>query len=95
MKKECIECKNTEKLYKLENGEYVCIDCLNKLAKEQNEIKEEIVGYLKEFYNIYSPSAQAKTLQSIAICILFENGLLDKETENKIKEMAKEMNEIE
>lgn len=94
-KKECIQCKSTKKLYNLENGNYVCINCLNELAKKQNEIKNHLKKYLSEEYDINNPYSQCKTLQSIIYDILMENNLLTDDIKNKIIDKAKEMKELE
>jgi hypothetical protein len=91
----CLQCKSTEKLYNLENGKFVCLKCLNKLAQEQNKIKKQIQKYLEKDFGIEKPYTQCKTLQSIIFDILMENGLLPREVEDKIIEKAKEMIEIE
>lgn len=93
--KECLQCKSKEKLYKLENNKYVCINCLNKLAQKQNKIKIQIQKYLKEEYNIDKPYTQCKTLQSIIYDILMENNLLPENIKNEIINKAKEMMELE
>ena len=93
--KECLQCKSKEKLYKLENNKYVCINCLNELAQEQNKIKIQIQKYLKEEYNIDKPYTQCKTLQSIIYDILMENNLLPENIKNEIINKAKEMMERE
>ncbi len=93
--KQCLQCKSKEKLYKLENDKYVCINCLNKLAQEQNKIKIQIQKYLKEEYNIDKPYTQCKTLQSIIYDILMENNLLPENIKNEIINKAKEMMELE
>lgn len=93
--KECLQCKSKEKLYKLENNKYVCINCLNELAQEQNKIKIQIQKYLKEEYNIDKPYTQCKTLQSIIYDILMENNLLPENIKNEIINKAKEMMELE
>lgn len=93
--KECLQCKSKEKLYELENHKYVCINCLNKLAQEQNKIKKQIQKYLEYEYNITKPYTQCKTLQSIIYDILMKNKLLPKEIENEIMEKAKEMMKLE
>ena len=89
--RKCIECGSTEHLIELESGKYGCIDCLNKLGQEQDEIYNHITNYLVENFNITNPATQAKTLQSIAFIILMENGLLDPKIEADIKEKAKQM----
>lgn len=93
--KECLQCKSKEKLYKLENNKYVCINCLNELSQEQNKIKIQIQKYLKEEYNIDKPYTQCKTLQSIIYDILMENNLLPENIKNEIINKAKEMMELE
>lgn len=93
--KGCLQCKSKEKLYKLENNKYVCINCLNELAQEQNKIKIQIQKYLKEEYNIDKPYTQCKTLQSIIYDILMENNLLPENIKNEIINKAKEMMELE
>lgn len=93
--KQCLQCKSKEKLYKLENDKYVCINCLNKLAQEQNKIKIQIQKYLKEEYNIDKPYTQCKILQSIIYDILMENNLLPENIKNEIINKAKEMMELE
>lgn len=93
--KKCLQCKSKEKLYKLENNKYVCINCLNELAQEQNKIKIQIQKYLKEEYNIDKPYTQCKTLQSIIYDILMENNLLPENIKNEIINKAKEMMELE
>lgn len=93
--KECLQCKSKEKLYKLENNKYVCINCLNELAQEQNKIKIQIQKYLKEEYNIDKPYTQCKTLQSIIYDILMENNLLPENIKNEIINKAKEMMKLE
>ena len=45
--KKCIQCGQDEKLYKLDSGEYVCKDCLDIIEREQKEMKECILNYLK------------------------------------------------
>lgn len=94
-KKECLQCGDNKKLYKINNNKYACINCLNKLANEQNKIKEHLQEYLLKEYNIKNPYTQCKTLQSIIYIILLENNLLDEHTKNKIIKIAKEMEKIE
>ena len=82
--KKCIQCGQNEKLYKLDSGEYVCKDCLDIIRREQKEMKECILNYLNEDWQIINPETQAKVLEAIALEIRIENKIIDEE---KMKEI--------
>lgn len=90
--KKCIECGSTDKLLQLQNGYYACKNCLDTLGKEQREIQEYITNYISENFQINNPETQAKTLEAIAKCIRYNNGLL---SEKEIEEINKEKERME
>lgn len=89
--RKCIECGSTEHLIKLESGKYGCMDCLNELSKEQNQIKVDIIDYLEADYKMTNPLHQANCLKAIAQTILYENNLLDKTEVEAIKKAYDKM----
>lgn len=89
--KKCYECGNTENLIKLQSGIFCCLDCLDNIGKEQEEIKNYIQDYLKENFQIENPNTQIKTLQSIIAMIKLENGLYTNREMRKVKSLAKKM----
>lgn len=89
--RKCIECGSTEHLIELESGKYGCMDCLNELSKEQNQIKVDIIDYLETDYKMTNPLHQANCLKAIAQTILYENNLLDKTEVEAIKKTYDKM----
>ena len=90
--KKCIQCGETKKLLELQNGIFACKKCLDALGKEQKEIQEYIVNYLSENFQINNPETQAKTLEAVAKCIRYNNGILN---QNEIDEINKEQERME
>lgn len=89
--KKCLECGSEDNLIELESGKYVCMDCLNELSKEQNQIKVDIIDYLETDYKMTNPLHQANCLKAIAQTILYENNLLDKTEVEAIKKTYNKM----
>lgn len=89
--KKCLECSSEDNLIELKNGKYVCMDCLNELSKEQNQIKVDIIDYLETDYKMTNPLHQANCLKAIAQTILYENNLLDKTEVEAIKKTYNRM----
>lgn len=89
--KKCVQCGAKENLIQLLNGRYGCMDCLNELGKEQNQIRADIIDYLETVYKMTSPLHQANCLKAIAQTILYENNLLDKTEVETINETYKNM----
>lgn len=89
--KKCIQCGTTEKLFKLNNGAYVCKNCSDALGKEQKEIRDYILNYLSENWQILKPEHQANALIAIAMNIRLENNLLDEENKNRLLKMKERM----
>lgn len=90
--KKCIQCGQNEKLYKLDSGEYVCKDCLDIIGQEQKEMKECILNYLNEDWQITNPETQAKVLEALALEIRIENKIIDEE---KMKEIIQTKERME
>lgn len=89
--KECCQCGAKDKLVKLECGKYGCINCLNVIAQEQKEIRDYILNYLSENWQILKPEHQANALIAIAMNIRLENNLLDEENKNRLLKMKERM----
>lgn len=85
IEKKCIQCGSDKNLRELDNGYYSCIECLDKLGNEQNEMFNYIVNYLNSKGYI-NPETQIKTLESFIIGIKVLNKLADKELINKLNE---------
>lgn len=90
--KKCIQCGQNEKLYKLDSGKYVCKDCLDIIRREQKEMKECILNYLNEDWQITNPETQAKVLEALALEIRIENKIIDEE---KMKEIIQTKERME
>lgn len=89
--KKCVQCGSKDNLIELQNGKYGCMDCLNKLGKEQNQIKADIVNYLETDYKITNPLHQANCLTAIATTLLYENNLLSEDVIKSINETYEKM----
>lgn len=90
--RKCIQCGQNEKLYKLDSGEYACKDCLDIIRREQKEMKECILNYLNEDWQITNPETQAKVLEALALEIRIENKIIDEE---KMKEIIQTKERME
>lgn len=89
--KKCVQCGSKNHLIELQNGKYGCIDCLNGLGKEQNQIKTNIINYLETDFNMTNPLHQANCLLAIGTEILYENNLLDEDMTKSIEETYERM----
>lgn len=89
--KKCVQCGSKDNLIELQNGKYGCMDCLNELGKEQNQIKVDIVNYLETDYKITNPLHQANCLTAIATTLLYENNLLSEDVIKSINETYEKM----
>ena len=89
--KKCVQCGSKDNLIELQNGKYGCMDCLNELSKEQNQIKADIVNYLETDYKITNPLHQANCLTAIATTLLYENNLLSEDVIKSINETYEKM----
>lgn len=89
--KKCVQCGNTDKLFELKNGKFVCKKCADALGKEQREIQEHITEYLSENFQIINPETQAKILEALALCIRYDYGILNKEKIDKINREKERM----
>lgn len=89
--KKCIQCGATKKLFELNSGACICKKCFDIVGKEQEEIRNYILDYLSENWQISKPEHQANALMAIAMNIKLDNNLLDEEDKNKILEAKERM----
>lgn len=88
--KYCVDCGSTVDLVELESGKYGCMECLNKIGKEQKEMMHSFISIMKK-YNIYKPETQIKTLLSIVTQIEIQNGLASPILLKQIEETKERM----
>lgn len=83
---ECIGChKYLSNIYKLDTGEFICKECLDKVGIAQREISNAIVDYLKNI-SITKPEGQIIVLEDVINTIKYDNDILEKD---KVRKMGK------
>lgn len=95
MKKEekiCVGCENNVNLHKLQNGKYICQDCLDKVGKEQVKIYHDIVSMFVNKYDIHNPENMIKTLESIVINMKYDLNMLSQKEKDELIKIAKQLN---
>lgn len=89
----CCQCGSTEKLFQLESGAYACKKCLDGVGDEFREIKNYVLDYMHENFQIIYPEQQIKILQSIIIWLQLKNNLASPELSEGTIKILERMNE--
>jgi len=75
--RKCLQCGSEKYLISLEDGALACMDCLNKLGKEQLEITNRILDILNEYESLNKLENKIKCLKAIALYLELAKDDLD------------------